>query len=354
VSGLPFGAVAAIFAVAAGAVWVAGIQLSDATDVLARRLGLGEALGGVILLAVATNLPEIAIVVSASLSNSYELAIGNILGGIAIQTVVLVVLDAWGVRGRYPLTYRAASLTLVLEGALVIAVLVVAIMGSRLPGDDVFLHLSPGSSLILTLWLGGVYLVGRSGNLPWQAHGVAPDAQPEPKGHAEASKERSATSRGHGTYRVAGVFGIAALVTLGAGVALEQSGDALAGDIGLSGVLFGATVLAAATALPEVSSGLASVRLGDYQLAVSDIFGGNAFLPVLFFVATAISGTSVLPKAQDADVYMAGLGILLTAVYIFGLIFRPRRRILRMGPDSLTALVLYAIGIVGLVVVAGR
>jgi cation:H+ antiporter len=354
VSGLSLVALLVIFAAAAGAVWLAGFQLSYATDVLSRRLGIGAALGGVILLAVATNLPEIAIVVSAALSSSYELAIGNILGGIAVQTVVLVVLDAFGVRGRHPLAYRAASLTLVLEAALVVAVLVVAIMASRLPGNDVFLHVSPGSSLIAVLWIGGVYLVGRSNDLPWQSQGVAPDAQPEPKGHAEAKKEQSATSKGHSTSRVGAVFAVAALVTLAAGVVLEQSGDAIASDVGLSGVLFGATFLAAATALPEISSGLASVRLGDYQLAVSDIFGGNAFLPVLFFVATAISGTSVLPKAQDADVYMAGLGILLTTVYIFGLIFRPRRRILRMGPDSLTVLVLYAIGIVGLVVVAGH
>ena len=61
------------------------------------------------------------------------MAVGNILGGIAIQTVVLVVLDAFGVRGREPLTYRAASLSLVLEGVLVIAVLTVAVMGSQLP-----------------------------------------------------------------------------------------------------------------------------------------------------------------------------------------------------------------------------
>src|ERR671921_710456 len=141
------------------------------------------------------------------------------------------------------------------------------------------------------------------------------------------------------------------MITLVGSVALEESGDAIAGKIGMSGVLFGSTFLAAATALPELSTGLASVRLGDYKLAVSDIFGGNAFLPVLFLMASLLSGQAVLLQAQDTDIYLTGLMILLTAVYIWGLVFRPRRRIFRMGVDSLTVLVLYAVGIAGLVAV---
>jgi cation:H+ antiporter len=89
----------------------------------------------------------------------------------------------------------------------------------------------------------------------------------------------------------------------------------------------------------------------DYQLAFSDIFGGNAFLPVLFLLASLLSGSSVLPQAHETDIYLTALGALLTAVYIYGLIFRPRRQIAHMGLDSLAVLVLYAIGIVGLVFV---
>jgi cation:H+ antiporter len=117
----------------------------------------------------------------------------------------------------------------------------------------------------------------------------------------------------------------------------------------LDGVLFGSTVLAAATALPEVSTGLASARLGDYQLAISDIFGGNAFLPVLFFPAGLLSGQAVFPQLNDTDMYLTGLGVVLTCVYVSGLIFRPRRRILRMGVDSLVVLGLYLLGTAGLV-----
>jgi cation:H+ antiporter len=343
------------FVVAAAAIWVAGVQLSNQTDVLSSRLHLGAALGGLILLAVATNLPEIAIVTSAALAGNVGVAVGNILGGIAIQTVVLVALDAFGVRGRRPLTYQAASLVLVLEAALVVATLAVVVAGSQLPAGLILWRLTPAPVLIAVLWVAGLLLLQRAGKaLPWQDSGEAPDNQVPAKGHSQQKAEKDASARGVSTARSAAVFGAAALVTLVAGVVLERSGDAIAGHIGLSGVLFGSTVLAAATSLPELSTGLTSVRQGDYQLAISDIFGGNAFLPVLFLLATLMSGHAVLPHAQATDIYLAALGILLTCIYIAGLIFRPGRRVLGMGIDSLAVLVLYVVGIGGLVFVAQR
>ncbi len=340
-----------LFAAGAVAVWVAGIELSDASDVLSSRLGLGEALGGLILLAIATNLPEIAITVTAAASNNLGIAIGNILGGIAIQTVVLAVLDGFGVRDS-PLTYRAASLVLAIEGAIVIAMLVITVMGTRLTPDAIWGRMTPAGVGLLVVWLAGLWLVARArSGLPWHESGNPPDGQEGPRGMAHSVKDKQRTERGHSTTRVALGFSLAALVTLAGGVVLEESGSGLAGHIGLSGVLFGATFLAAATALPEVSTGLASLKLGDYQLAVSDIFGGNAFLPVLFLLATLVSGEAVLPQAKNSDVYLTALGALLTVVYICGLLFRPQRQWLRLGPDSILVILLYALGIVGLVAV---
>lgn len=352
-TGLSLPILVAIFVGCAAVIWIAGIQLSNNTDILDDRLHLGSALGGVVLLAIATNLPEIAITVSAALSGHIGVAIGNILGGIAIQTVVLVALDVFGGRRSAPLTYQAASLGLVLEGGLVIAVLTVSVMGSQLPPSLHAGRFDPASLLIAVLWLAGVVIVSKArGHLPWQESGEAPDNQQPRLGHSKHTKNQQATKKKVSTGRAVTLFALAAVATLAAGYFLEQSGNGIAGHIGLTGVLFGSTVLAAATSLPELSTGITSVRMGDTQLAVSDIFGGNAFLPVLFLVASLIHGQPVLPQAQNTDIYLTGLGILLTAVYIAGLIFRPRKTIARMGPDSLAVLILYALGIAGLIAIA--
>jgi cation:H+ antiporter len=343
---LPLWLLALIFVVGAAVIWVAGIQLSKTVDVLDAKLHLGSALGGLIVLAVATNLPEIAITVTAALSGNIEVAAGNILGGMALQTVVLVVLDFFGRKGSgiKPLTYRAASLTLVLEAIVVVAVLSVVIAGSQLPSGLVFARLTPDVILIAALWVIGLLLVQRAGKtLPWHEEGTAPDTAPHPKGHRGRKPDKTLS-----TGKAAVIFVVSALATLVAGVVLEQAGDAASTKIGLSGVLFGATVLALATSLPEISTGLQAVKQGDDNLAISDIFGGNAFLPVLFLVATVISGKAVLPQANASDIYLTALAALLTLVYVVGLLFRPHKRIIGMGVDSLVVLVLYLVGIGGL------
>ena len=345
-----------LFLGAATAVWLAGQRISKATDALSSHYGLGQALGGLILLAIVTNLPEIAITSSGALSGNLGIAVGNILGGIALQTVVLVILDVWGIGPKTTLTYEAASLVLVLEGAIVIGVLSLVIMGTQMPANLIFLRLTPGGLAIAAVWVAGLFIVNRAQKeLPWQAKGDAPGGQDTAQGgQRDGDPPRARPLKGDKLRKQWAIFGAGALVTLVCGVILERSGDAIAGHIGMNGVLFGATFLAASTSIPEVSTGLAAVRIGDTKLAMSDIFGGNAFLPVLFLLATVLSGKAVLPQAHKSDIYLTGLGIVLTSVYMIGLIMRPRRQIWRMGVDSLVVLVCYILGIAGVMAVGSK
>ena len=341
-----------VFGVSAALIWLAGIKLTETADILSTHFGLGEALGGLILLAIVTNLPEIAITVSAALQHNMELAIGNILGGIALQTVVLVILDVFGLGKKDPLTYRAASLILVLEGLMVIIVLTLVVVGNQFGPSVIYLGVAPVDLAIVIVWIVGIYMIGKARtNLPWHQIGVLPDSQKEVRGHSKKKKFDLAIKKGMSIPMAIFIFAVCSLVTLLAGVGLEESGNAIAKQIGMTGIIFGATILAAATSLPEIATGLASMKLKDYQMAMSDIFGGNAFLPVLFMVATVISGKSVLPQAHKTDIYLTALAILLTIIYICGLIFRPRKQFLWMGIDSVLVLIVYLIGLVGLFVI---
>ena len=349
-SSLPALLLLAVFAASAVAIWLAGTYLSRTTDALDARIGIGSAVGGLVLLAIATDLPEIAITVSAAIAGNLGLAVGNLLGGIAIQTLVLAALDARTGPGT-TLTHLAGSLSLVLEGAIVAAVTVAALMAVHLPHSASVGGVSFGTLGIVALWLGGLWVVNRARtSIPWKVE--APGARPGRSPRQRHQGETPHSFGGRTTAAVAGIFAVAAVVTLVAGVLIEESGAELATRVGLGGAVFGATILAATTALPELSTGLSAVKLGDHVLAMSDILGGNAFLPVLLVVADAVAGRPALEHADPSALWLGGLGVVLTTVYVAGLIVRPTRTFLRMGPDSVAAVALYALGIVGLVAIA--
>jgi cation:H+ antiporter len=345
VSGLSTPLLVLVFVAGAGATWLAGIFLSTTTDSLDRRLKLGDALGGLILLAIAGTLPEIAIVASASLGGHLDLAVGNLIGGIAVQTLVLVILDAVTGPSR-PLSYLVGSLIPVLEALLVIAVLATVLAGAALPSSVSVGSVSPTSIAAVLLWLGGLWVVSHAQKdpawtveMPGSRRGRGSRREDHPKENRPYSKQSTAF--------VAGVFGLAGLVTLGAGVALQESGNFLADRMGIQGAIFGATVLAVATALPEISSGIAAVRLGDHELAVGDILGGNSFQVTLFLLADLLAGTPVIVAARRSDVWLGGAGLLMTAVVAAAVIARPRRTFLWVGIDSIAMLVIYA-GVIAL------
>ena len=338
-----------VFAAGAVATWIAGTALSKTTDVLDRRFGFGEALGGVVLLAVAGSLPEVAITVSAAAKGNLGLAAGNLIGGVAVQTLVLVICDAVASRDE-ALTYLVGNLVPVVEGLLVISLVCGVLMGSLLPESTSIGPVSPASIGIVLAWFSGIYAINATRkSLRWKIE--MPGSRPgRPHRRVRHSAEKP-TWLTESTARAAIMFLVGCVVTLVSGVVLEVAGNDLANRAHINGVIFGATVLAVATALPEISSGIAAVRLGDNELAVADIFGGNAFQVTLFLVADLIAWKPVLPTAGSQNAWLAVLGIALTVIYAFGVVIRRERCVARLGTDSILAIALFGLGIAGLVVV---
>ena len=332
-----------VFSAAGVATWIAGVYLSKATDVLDERFNLGDAVGGMLLLGLAGSLPELAITASAALSGHLSLAVGNLMGGIAMQTLVIVLLDATSGR-KQPLTSLTSDVSPLLESMLVVGVVTVAVMGGLLPETTSIGPVSPASLAIVVFFLIGIIGLNRARRRrSWVVAGQPPPAAGDAPNRFDASS----------TKVVLAVFGLASGLTLFAGVMLEQTSNQLADDFDMNGVVFGATILAAVTALPEISSGIAAVRLGKVELAMSDIYGGNAMQLTFFLLADLLAGEPVLSTASDQSLWLGATGAVVTGIFAYGLLVRNDLKVLGLGRDSLLVLLTYLAAVALLTLVPG-
>jgi cation:H+ antiporter len=136
-------------------------------------------------------------------------------------------------------------------------------------------------------------------------------------------------------------------VIMGSGFVLAVSGEALAEQTGLGTSFVGMLLGGIATSLPEVTTTVAAVRMAQYEMAFADAFGTNLFSVMLLFVAdVAYSGGPILNEVDRFSLFATLLGIVLTAVYLAGLIERRHKSVLGVGIDSRIVLLAYVGGLV--------
>lgn len=333
----PLAANVAIFVGSGAVVWLAGTRLAAYADAIADRTGIGHAFLGMVLLGGVTSLPELAIAVTATVQGTPVLAVNDVLGSAAANLVILAVADV--VIGRDALTSVQGSPQLLLQGVLGIVLMALA-LGPVVAGDVLVGGLGAWTWLMLGTYLGAVALLGRSrAGAAWTPAGDGRRAERDdalPGGRAGSRSARGLALR---TAAAAGAI-------LAAGFLLTKSGDALARQTGLGASFFAVVFLAAATSLPEVSTVVAAVRLRRYELAISDVLGTNLVNVTIIALVDALHpGGPVLLDVGPSAGIAALLALVLTAVFVAGMIERRDRTVARMGIDSLVALLVYAAGL---------
>jgi len=331
---LPLWITVAAFILAAGAVWVAGTRLSRYADAIAREFGIGQAVLGVILLGGVTSLPEIAVTGTAALGGNAALAVNNLLGGFAMQVTVLALADM-AIR-KSALTEAVPDPIVLLQGVLGI-ILVAGTLAGIGVGDIAFAGAGLWTWGLAALFVYCIRMVARAEDNPaWKVIGEPPSSE------IETDDPKRDLSRA----QLLGATGLAALAILVMGYVLSTSGEALAERTGLGDSFFGAVFVAISTSLPEISTVLAAVRLGRYVMAASDIFGTNLFdIGVIFLVDLAYPGGAVLNEVGMFSIVAGLIGILVTAIYVAGLIERRDPALFGIGLDTYLVAATYLGGI---------
>jgi len=329
----------AVFVVSALIILAAGRRLTMHADRLADITGLGEALTGAVLLGAATSLPGIVTSVTAAAAGYPELALANALGGIAVQTFFIALADLSYPRAN--LEHAAADPSNLLYATLLVALLTLPLGASLLPPIS-WWGVHPVSPLCVLAYLLGLRMTHRHHREPmWgpiRTPDTAPDAPDEPRGDPRQ------------VVRIGLRFASLALVVAVAGWMTAASGMSLVDRTSLGGGLVGTLLTAVSTSLPELVTTLAAVRRGALALAVGGILGGNTF-DVLFaaFADVAYRDGSIYHAMSPAQPFLIVVTILMTAVLLMGLIRRERRGFANVGFEGPIVMLLYLLGVAGVV-----
>nr|WP_240900996.1 sodium:calcium antiporter [Thioalkalivibrio sp. XN8] len=330
--------IAAAFLFAGAVIAVVGTVLTGLVDRLADRTRLGEAISGGLLLGATTSLPDIVVSASAAAAGHADLAVSNALGGIAVQTVFLVVADM--AYRRANLEHAAASLTNLFSATLLIVLLATALLAATGP-DLALWAIHPATPALFLVYLLVQRMAARHREEPaWIPAETGETVRDEP----EARNVRAS---------LAGLwlrFAGAALTVAAAGYVVAQSGIALTEKTGLSGSLVGVMFTGFVTSCAELVIAIAAVRRGALTLAVGGVIGGNAFDALLIPISDiAYREGSVYHAIPAQPLFLIGVTILMTAVLLLGLLRRQRRGIGNIGFEGVLVLLLYALMVAYLV-----
>ncbi len=323
---------ALIFLFSAICVWIAGARLAYLADALADRFKLAKSLMGLLILSLATSLPEVATTLGAAIGQARDLVLNNLFGGITLQTAILAMSDFWA---RGPITNYPRKANHALEATLLVLLLSVALIITNLGETFVFAGVGLGSACIAVVYGGAIWLLRRyddsSDWVPVDLPDPDPLAFPAPTGLAEKSNRALIAQ--------AAAACIAILIF---GLLLVFFADRIAVQSGLGAGFIGVTLLALATSLPELTTSIAAVRIGAYTMAISNIFGSNLIMLVLVFPADILFRSGPILQDTSRTVSLAlSFGLAVTAIYLIGLIVRRKPRVGDVGLDSILVMLTF-------------
>ncbi|NOZ64057.1 MAG: hypothetical protein GXO71_03850 [Caldiserica bacterium] len=309
------------FILASGIVIFAGTKLAYVGDKIGEAMGWERSWVGLLLLSFSTSLPELFTSVSAAgVLHQPDLALGNNLGSVAFNLLIISVLDLME-KGSF--THRLNP-KLILSGVVTLLIILVFAGFIIHPLPWGFLGVGLDTFLIFILFLFAMRFTFL------HQHKGIPGNNSLPG------------NREDGFLRWWVFYFFLALLILGGGLWLANVGERISELTGISRSFVGALFLAFATSLPELSVTISCVRMGLPDMAVGNILGANLQnLAIPFYADIFFRSGYLLAFTSPVQIITLITGGVLTCILLLGIIYRSQRHFLRMGWDSIFMILVY-------------
>lgn len=293
-----------------------GDSLVKGASGIAQRFGATPFTTGLLLVAFATSLPELAVNLQAIVRGQEELALGNAIGSNVANVGLTLAVAALAA----PVLVRWRTLD-ALWWVLVLGTLAVAVLGA-----DGGLSQGEGMALLLAFVTVCAYALARSRH-------ETPRLREEIAGYAHTSTDLALN-----LIRVATGAGLlwmgSALVVGGEGTHLfgwdlaEAGAASIAEVLGLSPLLTGLLPVAIGTALPEAAAAIAAARRGQGDMVVGHVIGASVFNLFVVVGGMAAFGGLALPMTAmrlppPGGTFVLPLGWELLAALVFAALLHP-------------------------------
>lgn len=274
----------------AALLWLACSRLEESTHRLAQHYGIPDAVKGSVFLAIASSMPEVVTAMLAfPVHGDFELGMSVIIGS-AIYNILVIPAFSVYARGRplkanRHLVYREAQFYLVSVAVVMLVLSLSVIYGGEQPtialdGRELFTGSFTRTLAIFPLLLYGLYLFIQFEEVRLQR----PDHPPQPG--IQAWKEWGI------------LLGCIVLMLVGVESLLRVAitlGDMLQTPT----FLWGMTIVAAATSMPDTFVSVRASVMGRTESSVSNVLGSNIFdLLVAVPLAVMVTGTIAVNFTQ--------------------------------------------------------
>lgn len=275
----------------------------DSASGVAKKLGVSPLVIGLTIVAFGTSLPELAVSVTAALSGSNEIAVGNVTGSNIFNLLVVagvsaiiapLTIDRFLIKRDWPASILAAALLGVF-----------LLFGNNISRLE--------AVILLVIFAIMLFLQLRNAK--------------------SAEEARQTDDRKPILLAVLLVLGIAGII-LGGEFAVEGA-SGLARAIGWSESLIGLTIVAIGTSLPELVTSIVAARRGENEIAMGNVIGSNLFnILCILGISAFLSPITVAPAAVIDAAFLVVVSVVFWLVARFA----------KIGKAAGTAMVLTYVG----------